>query len=64
MTGQNKQVKADAEACSQGIEAGSERTTPDPGVVGTLMAVPMLITIKLISDRVESMRAISLIAGR
>ena len=34
------------------------------GVVGALMAVPMLITIKLISDRVESLRAISLIAGR
>ncbi len=34
------------------------------GVVGALMAVPMLITIKLISDRVESMRSISLIAGR
>ena len=34
------------------------------GVMGALMAVPMLITIKLISDRVESLRAISLIAGR
>jgi predicted PurR-regulated permease PerM len=34
------------------------------GVMGALMAVPMLITIKLISDRVDSMRAISLIAGR
>lgn len=34
------------------------------GVMGALMAVPMLITIKLISDRVESMRPIGLIAGR
>jgi len=33
-------------------------------VMGALMAVPMLITIKLISDRVESMRPIGLIAGR
>ena len=34
------------------------------GVMGALIAVPILITIKLISDRVESMRPIALIAGR
>ena len=34
------------------------------GVMGALMAVPMLITIKLISDRIEAMRAIGLIVGR
>jgi predicted PurR-regulated permease PerM len=34
------------------------------GVMGALMAVPILITIKLISDRVESMRPIGHIVGR
>jgi predicted PurR-regulated permease PerM len=34
------------------------------GVMGALMAVPMLITLKLIGDRVEAMRPIAVIAGR
>jgi len=34
------------------------------GVLGALMAVPMLITLKLIGDQVESLRPISVIAGR
>lgn len=34
------------------------------GVLGALMAVPILITLKLIGDQVESLRPISVIAGR
>lgn len=34
------------------------------GVVGAFMAVPILIILKLIGDRVELMRPFSVIAGR
>lgn len=34
------------------------------GVVGAFMAVPMLITLKLIADRVEALHPIAVIAGR
>ena len=34
------------------------------GVMGALMAVPILITLKLIGDRVEMLRPIAVIAGR
>jgi predicted PurR-regulated permease PerM len=34
------------------------------GVLGALMAVPMLITLKLIGDQVKFLRPISVIAGR
>jgi predicted PurR-regulated permease PerM len=34
------------------------------GVAGALMAVPMLITLKLIGDRVEALRPIAVITQR
>jgi predicted PurR-regulated permease PerM len=34
------------------------------GVAGALMAVPMLITLKLIGDRVETLRPVAIIAER
>jgi predicted PurR-regulated permease PerM len=34
------------------------------GVMGALMAVPMLITLKLIGDRVEMLRPIAIVSGR
>ncbi len=34
------------------------------GVMGALMAVPMLITLKLIGDRVEALQPIAVVAGR
>ncbi|MEZ5568643.1 MAG: AI-2E family transporter [Halioglobus sp.] len=34
------------------------------GVVGALMAVPMLITFKLVGDRIDALRTVSQLLGR